>query len=400
MILSARRRCKVTLHTGAGKTGTSAIQVALAALRPQLAQAGIHYPRGFGVTDLRAERGEISSGNAVALGWLLDPIERKDGFNLAAILAWLYTAIAEAAGRDLLFSSEIMQRPDPLEAAELCRLFAAVGYDVHIIYYVRHALDQSLTAYLQALKRGQIAQRGLGSLEAFIGTKARCPYLDALTPYLELLPPGRITVRLYDAERADLVSGFLRLLSDTQFTLAAPDHILNRSPTAAEQAVFNVLAAMDDGQRLCRVASDLLLRTPLEEVPEHSVSAVAYAGFAARNQPIVDAVNARFLPDGPRLLLASDRIIRGTASAAATAEVYATFARCLALLTADRAVRIGTLRKELNAARRANPRPPPPPAIPPVAKPPAAVLPDPRNPDTQPRARNPGPVLAAHRKPA
>ena len=173
---------KVTLHTGAGKTGTSAIQVALAALRPQLAKAGIHYPQGFGNTGERADRGEVSSGNAVAIGWLLDPIERKDGFDRAAILAWLQAAIAEAAGRDLLFSSEMMQRPDPLEAADLCRLFAATGHDVHIIYYLRHALDQSLAAYLQALKRGQIAQRSLGTLEAFIDTQARCPYLDALTP--------------------------------------------------------------------------------------------------------------------------------------------------------------------------------------------------------------------------
>ena len=203
-----------------------------------------------------------------------------------------------------------------------------------------------MAAYLQALKRGQIAQRGLGSLEQFIATEATCPYLDALTPYLSLLPPGHITVRLYDAERADLVPGFLRLLSDTEFTRAAPDRILNRSPTAAEQVVFNVLAAMDDGQRLCRVASDLLLRTPLEEVAEHAVSAAAYAGFAARNQPIVDAFNARFLPDGPRLLLASDRITSGTAAAPATAEVYASFARCLALLAADHAARIAQLRAE------------------------------------------------------
>ena len=343
---------KVTLHTGAGKTGTSAIQVALSALRPQLAQAGIHYPQGFGNTGLRADRGEISSGNAVALGWLLDPLERKASFDRPAILIWLDAAIAEAAGRDLLFSSEIMQRPDPDEAADLCRRFAAAGYQTHIIYYVRHALDQSRAAYLQALKRGQIAQRGLGSLEDFIGNDAKCSYLDALTPYLGLLPPGHITVRLYDAERADLVPGFLRLLSDTQFPLAAPERILNRSPTMAEQAVFNVLATLDDGQRLCRVASDLLLRAPLEEAPEEPVSAAAYAGFAARNQPIVDAFNARFLPDGPQLLLASDRITSGTAAAPEPAEVYATFAHCLTLLAAEHATRLAQLRADLRAKRR------------------------------------------------
>ena len=324
---------KVYLHTGAGKTGTSAIQVALARLRPQLAAAGILYPAGFKGSGDKAEQAAVSSGNAFVLGGLVNANKRRPGHDTAAVMAWLADCVRAAAGRDLLFSSEAMQSPRAPEAAELCAFFTGAGYEVTVIHYVRHALDQAIAGYQQNLKRGLIGsgeREKLQDRNAFLYHE-KTAYLAHLDIFAKILPPERLIVRLYDQERSDLVAGFLRLLRPTPFVLPKAANIINRSPTAAEEIVFAELSRQPDGKRLCRTVAELALNGPASGRADQAVTEAEFADFVARNQPIVDAVNSLYLKGNGELLIKSDRIVVGTVPPPAPAEVYAAFAKYFAL---------------------------------------------------------------------
>ncbi len=351
---------KVYLHTGAGKTGTSALQVALATLRPQLAAAGILYPAGFNGSDARAELGETTSGNAAILGGLVNAKQRRPGFDKPAVMAWLNACIAEAAGRDLLFSSEMMQFARADETAELCAFFAAAGYEVTVIHYVRHALDQAVAAYLQHLKHGMIGLIGSGEHEELPDRKSflaneKTTYLLGLEPFAAVLPPERIIVRLYDKERADLVPGFLRLLRDTPFTVPPASNLINRSLTAAEQVVFFELSRLPDGVRPCRVIAGLTVNRPSSVPVVLSVTHEELADFTRRNQATVDAVNTRFLKGNGELLIKSERLLVGDIPPPPPDEVYAAFANCFVLIDTEIRTKLHEVRMADNAAK---PRPP------------------------------------------
>ena len=327
---------RVFLHTGAGKTGTSAIQVALAKLRPALAEANLCYPTGFANSDARAGQGKISSGNAAMLGPWLNPNHRRPTYDKSAIDRWLQACIAEAAGRDLLFSSEMMQFPRPEQAAELCAVFAAAGYQPTIVFYVRHALDQAVATYLQHLKRGFVGmphRESISSMGDFLRLH-RCTFLASIMPFAKILPPEQIVVRLYEDEAAALVPRFLRLVTGRDIAVPAMPRIVNRSPTLTEQEVFAALGRLSNGPHLCQLASDLILNREAAKEPLR-VSPADLAAFTARNQHVVDEINARFLGGTAKLRIRSDKIEIGDVPRPDSDRVYAAFAESFSLLAAE-----------------------------------------------------------------
>ena len=327
MALSAGnvRAMRVFLHAGFGKTGSSAIQVALARHRPALAAAGLLYPDGATASDAEASAGGISSGNAVRLAWLLNLRLSPDGFSEAEGWAWLEACIKAARGRDLLFSSEIMQgaRPERLQA--LADFLRARGAEQIGILYLRHVLDHAVAAYLQHLKQGFATLAGHDrprSLHGYLGAY-RCPFLRRIREWQAAFGPRGIMIRLYEAERQRLVAGFLDGISEAALLPdSAAGGVVNRSPTAAEAVVFEHLASLPEAPALCRALTTRLLNAPLPagvatEPP--SVAASDYDSFALRNEPIVARLNSRFLPRGPELLLHSGRIPIGAAEPPADA---------------------------------------------------------------------------------
>lgn len=320
---------RAILHIGAAKCGTTAIQTALGTLRPQLDAAGLRYPSGYGATEKSPRTGALIHGNAVALGWLLDPNINSPHFDRVAVNAWLQECIAEAEGRDLLFSSEIMQMPHHPHASDLTEVFARAGYDVHIVYYVRHAIDQAIAVFLQVLKRGRLLELGWAGMEDYLINHATCPYESALAAFGQVLPRERFMVRLFDAERGGLVAAFLRLLTDHVFDIPQGERVINRSPSAAEQEVFAALTRQENGPRLCRIISDHLMSQPLATPLQHTVSEAALAAYTARNQGVIDRMNATYPSLGGGLQIKSDRIAVGPEAAPPAEEVYAVFTRCL-----------------------------------------------------------------------
>ena len=325
---------RLILHTGAGKTGTSAIQAALAQLRPDLATAGILYPLADNGPGSQPDDEGVARGNAGLLGSFLNPNKHGPSFSKAAIFAWLDGILAEAAGRDILLSSEAMQFVRGPQAAELVHHFVARGYDTTVIFYVRHVLDHAISGYLQNLKRGQIGADAQGKRrsQAAFFRAFRCPFAASLEPFAAVLPPERLIVRLYDKERPTLVDGFLRLVSDHPFPKVAGERIFNRSPTAAEQVVFTELARLESGDRLCRTLQDLMLDTPTSEPTDVTLTEEQFTAFAERNQSVVDAINQTWLKGHGELRMKSDRIRIGAEEPVSQASINAAFARAIALL--------------------------------------------------------------------
>jgi hypothetical protein len=325
---------KAYLHTGAGKTGTSAIQVALARLRPVLADAGIWYPVGMRGSDQRAWEGKVSSGNAVPLGKWLNPELRVFEVDKTETQSWLKSCMSEASGRDLLFSSEMMQYPRPAEAVEFCKFLQSAGYDPIIIFYVRHLADQAISAYFQHLKRGftTLPNRAeVNDLGSFLRSYL-CSYLTSLVHFRAVLPRENFIVRLYERERDNLVPGFLRLLTDKAITIPSSVRILNRSPTAAERILFEYLATKPDAELLCTLASDLLLDRPAPNHDRFFVNAEDFAAFSDRNRTVVDRVNREFMPAGTTLLMKSDSVVIGAEPKPPIEEILSVFAEAFALL--------------------------------------------------------------------
>jgi hypothetical protein len=323
---------KVYLHIGAGKTGTSAIQVALAQHREALAAAGVLYPVSAHGSDRRAARGEISSGNAIPLGRFTNPGAAPEGFDAEGVLSWVQGCVAEAAGRDLLFSSESMQFTRPDRAARLVETFRAAGYEPVVIFYVRHLLDAAVAEYQQFQKLGLPLLRGgqrVGSLGEFL-RQYRCRYLQSLEPFAALLPREALRVRLYEAEREALIPNFFAIVSDVVPPAAAREKVVNRSLAPEELPVFERLGALPDGPRLCRLLTDTLLNAPPLSRTPVCVPEAEFAAFEALNLPILERINAEFLAGPDRLRLRSDRIAVGQPAPVELDQVYGVVVEYLA----------------------------------------------------------------------
>lgn len=355
----------VWLHVGTGKTGTSAIQVGLARARERLAAAGLHYPAAFYPDqDASAREGGVTSGNALALGRLLQPRLAPSRFDPAAARAWLAATLAEAGGRALLFSSEAMQMPDAEAAAPVLALLGDGGRRrVRVLYYVRHALDHTVAGYAQALKIGEGRAQ---ALEEYLSA-VRIPFAAQLGAWARLVGREAIACRLYDEDRAELLRSLLATVHPPAAPLAAaagpPEGVadrssggvVNRSPTPAEMRLLVRLNAEPDAAALCRRLVQGVLNAPPSVPQALSVGEAAYAAFAANNTATVEAVNRDWLGPAGRapLRLTAGSIRIGEAAPAGEADAAeATVAAAFIGTVRQMETELGRLRRELRRAAR------------------------------------------------
>ncbi len=308
----------VFVHVGGIKTGTSAVQSALAANRDALKVAGLFYPPAPRATDERAARGEITSGNATRLACLVRPRLRGPGFSAAQILGELDKALAEAAGRPVLYSTEALHALKPEQIEELDAIFRERGATLKVIYYVRHLLDHSAATYCQMAKVAGLSRRAQEkrSLDHFISRHVN-PMHAHLASYAKVLGRERVICRLYDAERQALVPGLLDAVAPglglaSVLSATSRDRIVNRSPTDTELALFLALNNEPDARELCFTLKNALLNAP-PAVPEPlRISQDAFDGFEALNTGHVEAINRDFLPKETPIRLSSGGTLIGS----------------------------------------------------------------------------------------
>ncbi len=312
---------KAYLHIGAPKTGTSALQAALARHQDDLAtRAGILYPVSETGIEKRAARGAFTSGNATLLGAFLNPGQARQVPTRDEVEDWLRRCAEIADGRDLLLSSESMAGARPAEARELLSLLRGLGYRPVIVFYVRHLLDFAVSEYLQLLKAGFPRAAKVGRVPDGLGSflsERRVNFLSNLRVFGHPNSDIDVVVRIYEEERAGLVERFFSIFTDDLVPDPAPPGIaeVNRSLSPEEAVLFERLARLPDGRRLCAAMLQAVISTPKPAGSRlrHHVDEAAYAMFADNNGPLVDQFNRAIFGGESRLRLASDRIVIGDA---------------------------------------------------------------------------------------
>lgn len=222
------------IHAGAGKTGTTALQVFFEEHRDWLAGHGLHYPTG--PTPPSGGSG-IISGNGV---WLYRYL--TDGRFGDEFWAQLRDAPPEL---DVLISSELLAHGTPERITALKADLAREGFELKVVYLVRNPDAWMLSAYQQLVKRHGLAK----TFEEF------CDWYPLEFPRTikkyEAIIGDNLRVLSYEAGKRDLVPYFAR----TVLGIAEPPppsqvDSINRSLTRLELEVLQGANALLSGTGL------------------------------------------------------------------------------------------------------------------------------------------------------
>lgn len=223
----------VLLHVGVHKTGTTAIQAALADARPQLKAAGVSYP------------GKLQAQHRAALAVL----QRPWGWNTrgGAVLDRshfdsLAKRTARSSGR-VVISSEFFCEADEPTAAEVVRDLG--GDRVHVVVTLRNLGRLLPSSWQQYLKYGLTTpyERWLRNVFDNPGQSTMTPtfwkrhdHAAVLTRWSEAVGPQNLTVLVLEGvDRSAMFRSFAQLLDVPEEVLVSRmDLTSNRSMTAAE----------------------------------------------------------------------------------------------------------------------------------------------------------------------
>ncbi len=263
---------RLILHIGHGKTGSSALQSALALSTDALAAQGIVYPEHASFKQARA--GQITAGNV-------------NGRTLVSTTR----AALKRNQHDVLLSNESLIHfflNDP----ELLPQVAGLCADSRVILYVRNPYDHACSVYGQTVKRG-------GAVASFDSFLASYPTPAKVRAMIQIAEKAgvRLTVVNYSNHAGDILRSLTDALgvpADTLTPLAGGR--VNRSLTRSElelQRMFN----RHWGRRSSRFVSDALCNAlPDIRADRPVASAQALDAFVARQAPIVAEVNALLPP--------------------------------------------------------------------------------------------------------
>lgn len=273
---------KIILHIGHGKTGSSAIQSALARNHELLKTAGILYPEGKASDPAR--RGEVTSGNIDIENWFEGQV--------------IPTARAADGYGTILFSNEnlfhafdaFLDRHRDYESE----------FAFEIILFVREPFEKLNSAFQQAVKRRGFA----GDIGEFAAADTDA---DRAAGILRTLDARGVPFRLfnYSALRRASVQAFFDHLGVWDLIRADGDAdvgTVNRSLTAAERGLLlhvNQLFGVEFGSA---IADALVHRLPDLAADMAPIDAETRGRFQDSNLEAVEAINA-FLPAAEQLRL-------------------------------------------------------------------------------------------------
>jgi hypothetical protein len=224
----------VLLHVGVHKTGTTAIQAALADARPQLKAAGVSYP------------GKLQAHHRAALAVL----GRPWGWNTrggAVMDRSHFDRLARRVGRTpgrVVISSEFFCEAPGDVAAGVVRDLG--GDRVHVVVTLRNLGRLLPSSWQQYLKYGLTTPYEKWLTDVFAGPGAsknmtptfwkRHDHGDVLRRWTDAVGPDHVTVLvLEDVDRSAQFQAFAQLLDVTPEVLVSRmDLTSNRSMTAAE----------------------------------------------------------------------------------------------------------------------------------------------------------------------
>ncbi len=221
----------VLLHVGVHKTGTTAIQAALADARPELRRAGVLYPG-----KRKAQHRSAMAVTQRTWGWKGKGGETVD----PSVYQWLVDQVARHSGR-VAISSEFFCEGDAEEAA---RVVTDLGPGrVHVIITLRNLGRLLPSSWQQYLKYGMESgyERWLRNIFDSAGKMTpsfwrRNDHGDVVARWAAAAGPENVTVLvLEDVDLSAQFHTFAQLLGvPDELLVSRMDLTSNRSMTAAE----------------------------------------------------------------------------------------------------------------------------------------------------------------------
>ena len=224
---------KIIFHIGAGKTGSSAIQHALALNESKLKEAGIYLP---------AENLEISGNVTGYHVWWFESIKKMETAHAAAELASKFISVvnsAEANGcNTILFSAENLS--NPFSWSELL-LPVLKDHEVQVLIYIRRQDDYLLSAWQQwGIKTGD-------TLDAWLFKHiGKSGDWSVTIKEWQCIATEKLIVRVYQRDRLcnyDVVDDFFDSLDIQISEFSKPTTVVNTSYNIAVEEL--ALAAPD-----------------------------------------------------------------------------------------------------------------------------------------------------------
>ena len=296
------------LHIGAGKTGTSYLQSQIVLQQEAIAAQGLWFPVSPQLRN-RVNRGLVTSGNTTHLLPFFcpdHPVVKKRQLSIHAsnVQEWLEKISKEASGKNILLSSETLQHAKTT-ALKLFKDFCeALGYDVKIIYYVRHAIDHAISNYKQMIQTGNLkpCRRNCNdepNINYWLANRT-IPYRATLTTISEHFSTNEIAVRSYDAERKTLLQSFMAHLEiELNGEVRTEQPIVNRSLTPSEIRFLEEAASRGVTDEDIAMLGDRILRCQAvksgSNCPKHfRINPQVIESFSANHEEIVNDINHKW----------------------------------------------------------------------------------------------------------
>lgn len=280
---------RIYLHIGATKTGTSAIQTALARSRAILLDNDILYPSTE--NDDKAIKGKVTGGNARTLCELNRNFKNDDG-NVRQMADDYFNDLDKSkSASTLLLSGEAMGRFGVEYLKTLRSTLDKFTKEVRIIYYVRNISDHAVSQYSEYVKRRSMT----APFEEYL-TRYTAPYLRALKAYEEAFSREAIQVRLYDNVKEDLLADFASALGLSGVKLIEAGEI-NRSLSCKELGIMRRLNKTGANSNVMAKLAHHIISLRHRETTKYDLPIELIDLIEKRNRRVLNHINTHYTTD-------------------------------------------------------------------------------------------------------
>jgi len=236
---------KLTLHAGAGKTGSTAIQDFLSINHDNLKKQGVLYPN--------PKVGVITSGNGAHISASL----RANNDLKAKRFIEAQIKKAENLGiQHIVLSSESFSGLGKNYLKALKTLVEDGFSEVNCIIYVRNPFDWTYSAWMQHVKRHLVTER----FDNYYPKLAR-KHLQSVCRFLDVFNDSKVIS--YDANKRKLIENFLQYagIASEGLNFSASQSVVNRSLTQKEIEFMLDVNSFITSPKLGTKISDFLIQT-------------------------------------------------------------------------------------------------------------------------------------------
>lgn len=273
---------QLVIHAGLPKTGSSALQVALARHGDYLEQQGVHYPDLGSVAAARA--GATTSGNGASIAAFLNGNDQHQ-----VSMETCLKAIAEAPRPKVLLSSELFYSARPDRLAGFLERVRTAGFEPRVVFFVRSLYEWAWSAYVQNVKNHGVSDP---FADWVVTSRIGDAIPSTLRKFRAAAGAGNVVLLNYDAFRADVFAAFathgLRA-GDSPPPTSAPGRI-NRSLSPSEIDALRAFNLIRHGRSGGKQLSDALVAArPQLEVPSVPLHPAALELLQARYDGVREA---------------------------------------------------------------------------------------------------------------